>query len=142
MVKRDQLPGLKSMDLEFFQHCLSGKQKRVNFLKMGHEKNTSPLELVYSDVFGPTKVTSLGRVNYFVTFLDDCTRRVWIFMLNRKFEDFSKFKIFKTFVENQSGHNIKCLQTDNGSEFFSLEFDNFCTENGIQRIKDVPFKPQ
>lgn len=75
MVKRDQLPGLKSVDLDFCHHCLYGKQKRVNFLKIGREKSTSPLELVYSDVFGPTEVTSLGGANYFITFLDDCTRK-------------------------------------------------------------------
>lgn len=89
------------------------------------------MELVHSNIFGPTEVTSLGGAKYFVTFLDDSIRKVWIYMLSRKSEVFSKFTIFKALVENQSGHKIKCLQTDNGGEFCSSEFDNFCVDNGI-----------
>lgn len=97
---------------------------------------TTPLELVHSDVFGPTKVTSIGGASYFVTFLDDCTRKVWIYMPNKKFEVFCKFKVCKDLVKNQFGHSIKCLQTNNSGEFCSLKFDN------IRRIKIVPFTPQ
>jgi uncharacterized protein YigE (DUF2233 family) len=70
-------------------------------LKTGHDKKTTPLALVHYDVFGPNKVTSFGGANYFVTFLDDCTRKVWIYMLNKKSKVFSKFKIFKAAIENQ-----------------------------------------
>lgn len=142
MLKREQLLGLRSIDLDFCQHCLYGKQKWVSFLRIGHEKKSVPLELIHSDVFGPTEVTSIGGANYFVTFLDDCTRKVWIYMLSRKSEVFSKFKLFKAFTENQSGRKIKCLQIDNGGEFCSSEFDSFCADNGIHRIKVVPFTPQ
>ena len=142
MLRRNQLPGLKSIDLELCEHCLYGKKNRTSFVRTGHAKKSSPLELVHSDVFGPTEVTSLGGANYFVTFLDDCTRKVWVYMLNKKYEVFSKFKIFKAMVENQIGKRIKCLLTDNGGEFFSLEFDNFCADHGIRRIKTVPYTPQ
>ena len=100
MLNREQLPGLQSADLEFCEHCLHGKQKRVSFLKHGHDKKMTPLELVYSDVFGPTEVTSYGGANFFVSFLDDCTRKVWVYMMSRKFEVFSKFKFFKALAEN------------------------------------------
>lgn len=92
-------------------------------------------------MFRPTEESSIGGENFFITFLDDCTRRVWIYILHKKSDVFSKFKIFKALVENQSGHKIKCLQTDNGREFFSLEFDSFCVDNGICS-KIVPFTPQ
>ena len=111
-------------------------------MRTRHEKKGTPLALVYSDVFGPTKERSIGAENYFITFLDDCTRKVWIYTLHNKFEVFSKFKIFKALVENQIGHKIKFLQTDNGREFFSLGFDSFCADNGIRGIKIVPFTPQ
>ena len=57
-------------------------------------------------------------------------------------EAFSKFKVFKAMVENQIGRKIKCLLTDNGGEFCSTEFDIFCADNGIRRIKIVPYTPQ
>lgn len=111
-------------------------------MKHGHDKKTTPLDLVHSDVFGPTEVTSHGGTNFFVSFLDDCTRKIWVYMMSRKSKVFSKFKIFKALVENQSGHKIKCLKSDNGGEFCSLEFDNFCADHGIQRVKVVPFTPR
>ena len=100
MFNQDQLLGLQSANLEFYEHYLHGKQKCVIFLKHGHDKKKTPLELVHSDVFSLTKVTSYGGTNFFVSFLDDCTRKVWVYMLSRNSEVFSKFKNFKALVEN------------------------------------------
>ena len=63
-------------------------------------------------------------------------------MMANKSEVFYKFKVFKALVENQRGHKIKCLKTDNGGEFCSLEFDNYCADNGIRRVNVVPYTPQ
>ena len=79
---------------------------------------------------------------YFLSFLDDCTRKVWVYMMSRKSKVFSKLNFFKALVENQSGHKIKCLKSDNGGKFCSLEFDKFCVDHGIRRVKVVPFTPQ
>ncbi|XP_059071644.1 uncharacterized protein LOC131868740 [Cryptomeria japonica] len=119
-----------------------GKKNQVNFLKTGNKKKDTPLELVHLDVFGPTEVASIGAANYFVTFLDEYTRKVWIYMLAKKSEVFSKFKSFKALVENQIGHKIKCLKIDNRGEFCSSEFDSFCADNSIRRIKVIPFTRQ
>ena len=57
---KNLLPGLKKVDLEFCEDCVFGKQKRVRFLKLRNEKKSKKLELVHSDVWGPTIATSLG----------------------------------------------------------------------------------
>jgi len=54
MLQCNQLPGLNSIDLELCEHCLYGKQCRTSFVRMGHDKKTTPLELVHSDIFGLT----------------------------------------------------------------------------------------
>jgi hypothetical protein len=36
--KRNLLSYLKQIDLEFYEHCVYGKQKRVRFLRVGKEK--------------------------------------------------------------------------------------------------------
>jgi transposase InsO family protein len=36
-------------------------------------------------------------------------------------------------VENEMDLKIKCLRLDNGREFTSKEFMDFCGENGIKR---------
>jgi hypothetical protein len=73
--KRNLFLDLKKVDLDFFEHCVYGKHKRVIFLRVGKEKKSENLELVHTDVWGPTEVSSLGVSNYYVTFSDDATRK-------------------------------------------------------------------
>ena len=53
---------------------------------------------------------------YFVTFIDDATRKCWIYFMKHKSEVFNKFCEFKSFVENQTGRSIKVSRCDNGGE--------------------------
>ena len=57
---RKLLPGLKHIDLEFCEHCVYGKHKRVRFLRVGKEKKSEKLEIVHTNVWGPAQVSSLG----------------------------------------------------------------------------------
>ena len=76
------------------------------------------LHLVHSDVFGPVSVPSLGKSMYYVSFIDDFSRKTWIYFFVNNSKVFSKFKGFKAFVENQTEKRIKVLRTDNGGEFW------------------------
>uniref|UniRef100_A0A2N9GMY7 Integrase catalytic domain-containing protein n=1 Tax=Fagus sylvatica TaxID=28930 RepID=A0A2N9GMY7_FAGSY len=57
-------------------------------------------------------------------------------------EAFAKFKIWKAEVENQTGRKIKCLRTDNGTEYRDGDFLKFCEEHGIKRHFTVRKTPQ
>jgi transposase InsO family protein len=37
---------------------------------------------------------------------------------------------------------LKCLRLDNGGEYCSKEFDDYCSYHGIRREKTVPRTPQ
>ena len=89
------------------------------------------LELPHNDVFGPMKVPSLGKSMYYVSFIDDFSRNTWIYFLKKQSEVFDRFKEFKALVENQIEKKIKVLRTDNGGEFCSKEFEEFCKKCGI-----------
>jgi len=67
-------PDLKEIDLDFCEHCVYGKKKRVIFLRVRKENKSERLELVNTDVSGPAHVSSLGVSRYYVTFIDDATR--------------------------------------------------------------------
>ena len=100
------------------------------------------LELVHSDVFGPVSVPSLGKSVYYVSFIYEFSRNTWIYFLRKKSEVFDKFKEFKALVENQTEKKINTLRTDNGGEFCSKEFEEFCKKCGIARQKTTPYTHQ
>jgi len=47
------------LDFDFYENCVYGKQNQVSF-PSGGKRAKQILEIVYSDVFGPVKVPSLG----------------------------------------------------------------------------------
>ncbi|KAK2421428.1 E3 ubiquitin-protein ligase SPL2 [Trifolium repens] len=101
-------------------------------------RSTQKLEMVLSDVCGPFEVKSIGGNNYFLTFIDDYTRHVWLYLIEKKSEVFIKFKKFKALVEKQSDCSVKKLRTDGGGEYTSLEFAKFCEEEGIVHEVTAP----
>ena len=64
-------------------------------------------------------------------FIDDFSRKIWVYFLTNKLEAFATFKICKAKVEKESGAFIRSLRTDRGGEFTSSAFNSFCNENGI-----------
>ena len=66
----------KKVIVDFFEPCVLGKQKKVTFTNIGHPPKTGKLELVHSDVYGPTSFALVGGSRYYVTFIDDYTRKV------------------------------------------------------------------
>ena len=85
---RKLLPDLKQVSLEFCENCVYGKHKRVSFLKVGKQKKCEKLELVHTDVWGPTQVLSLGGSRYYVTCIDDATIKNWVCCIRQKSDVF------------------------------------------------------
>ena len=81
----------------------------MSFVKSGKEKKNETLELVHIDIWGLAHVSSLGGSHYYVTFIDDTTRKVWVYFLRQKYDVFQTFKKWKCLVENEIGKKIKCL---------------------------------
>ena len=66
---------------------------------------------------------SIGGNIYFVTLVDDFSRKLWIYMIKKKSRMVKVFSKFKSMVERQSGRKLKILRTDGGGEYVSKEFD-------------------
>jgi len=94
----------------------------VSFKKAGRAPAEEKLELVHTDVWGLVSVSSIGGKQYFVTFIDDHSRKVWVYFLRHKSDVFEAFKKWKAMVENETGLKIKKLRSDNGGEYEDNEF--------------------
>ena len=137
LAKKSLSPFAKGMSLKPCDYCLLGKQHRVSFHILSTRKS-NVLDLVYSDVCDPIDVESLGGNKYFVTFIDDASRKVWVYFLKTKDQVFKHFKKFHAMVEREKGKPLKCLHTDNRGEYTSNEFKSYCSEKGISHEKTVP----
>ena len=81
--------------------CHMGKQARHAFPRNAEVSNRA-LEVIISYVC-TTKAASLGGCHYYVSFIDDHIRKVWVYFMNHKSEVFSHFKAFKSMVEKEKG---------------------------------------
>ncbi|RDX86500.1 hypothetical protein CR513_32156, partial [Mucuna pruriens] len=112
LAKKDMLPRFKNTELDKCSHCIAGKYTRVSFKKHSPSRKSELLELVHFDVCGPLKVKSFSGAFYFVTFIDDCSRKIWVYTLKSKDQVLEKFKDFQALVERQLGTKVK--RSDNG----------------------------
>jgi hypothetical protein len=89
--------------------------------------------LIHTDVWGPIFVASLNIYLYYVLFIDDHSWKTWIYFLKTKDGFLAIFQEFKSQVEKLSGRTIKVLRSNNGGEYISRDFRDFCIEARIKR---------
>ena len=107
-----------------------GKQTRSSYKRKAYTSKGNS-DLVHTDLCGPTRTKSYYGERYFILFVDDFCRMMWVTYLREKLEAFDKFKLFKEKVENESGLKIKYLRLDRGGEFTSDLFNSYYEEHGI-----------
>jgi GAG-pre-integrase domain len=71
--------------------CVLGKHPRNYFPKEVNYRAKKVLELVHTDICGPITPNLLGKHRYFITFIDDFSRRTWVYFLKEKSEVFFYF---------------------------------------------------
>jgi transposase InsO family protein len=121
--------------------CTLGKYVKSTF----HEKENRAsviLERIHMDVCGLFSVASTTKQRYYVIFVDDFSRKCWILFMQKKDQTFSKFREFKALVEKELGKQVKSLRSDNGGEYISNEFTDFCSREGIRRELIATHNPQ
>jgi len=120
---------------------MAGKQRRLSFKKHHPSRKPDILELVHSDVCGPLKENSFSGAAYFVTFIEDHSRKLWAYSLKTKNEVLEKFKQFQVMVERQTGKKLKCIRLNNGDKYRG-PFHEYCKQQDIRHEKTPPKTPQ
>ena len=77
------------------EECVVGKQRCSQFPKNKSWRAKDVLELEHSNICGPINPSSDGGKNYLLTFIDDFSRRTWVYFLLEKYEAFFLCKNFK-----------------------------------------------
>ena len=102
-------------------------RRESDFSELGKKRRAKKLELVHTDIWGPAQVSSLGASRYYVTFINDVTRKTWIYFIHNKSDVFDTFKKWKALVEIEIGKKLKRLRSENRGEYCSKEFDRYCS---------------
>ena len=103
------------------QICVTAKQIRKPFHNIVRDSDI--LDLAHTDIFEFSGILTKDHLRYFITFIDDCSRYYYIYLLEHKDEALAKFIIFKTEVKKQTGKVLKRLRSDRGGEYTSNSFN-------------------
>lgn len=122
-------------------HCAKGKQHGDPFPRRSRKRAKDILDLIHSDLCGPFEVPSLGGAKYFLTFIDDKTRKTHVYFLKRNDEITQFFIRYKAEVENEQNRTIKKIRTDNGGEYVNQAFLNVLRTAGIKHQTTIPYTP-
>ena len=121
------------------QVCVESKFSKHPYNSV--EMNSEPLDLIHTDICDMKSIPSHGGKKYFITFIDNCTRYCYVYLLNSKDEAIDAFKQYKIEVENQLNKKIKMIRSDRGGEY-EFPFQEICLENGIIHQMTAPYTPQ
>jgi transposase InsO family protein len=88
------------------------------------------------------EIPSMSGYLYYVIFIDDHSRKNWIYLLNTKDGVLARFQGYIAQVENLTRKKIKVMRSDNGGEYISQDFNDFYIKVGIKREYIVPYNPQ
>ncbi|BBN70448.1 hypothetical protein Prudu_1477S000700 [Prunus dulcis] len=97
--------------------------------------------LAKSHCTAPARVTSNG-FRWFVTFIDDCTRLTWVFLLENKHDVASILLEFCTMVSTQFHTRVRVFRTDNRGEYVNNTLASFFLAQGIIHQTTTLFTPQ
>ena len=89
--KQGLLGDKKLQDLEFCETCVFGKTCRIKF-GVGVQRTKGTLDYIHSDILGPSRTQSFSGARYFMTLVDDYSRKLWVFILKYKSDALEKFK--------------------------------------------------
>ncbi|KAJ6808141.1 uncharacterized protein M6B38_168660 [Iris pallida] len=102
--------------------CEKNKATKSAFKSKNTVSTTRPLQLLHMDLFGPSRIASLGGKLYAFVIIDDFSRYTWVYFLARKNVALSEFVTFCKKVQNEKGFMITRIRSDHDDEFENAEF--------------------
>ncbi|KAL5729693.1 hypothetical protein ACHQM5_002605 [Ranunculus cassubicifolius] len=120
--------------------CALSKHTRSSYISRMH-RTPCAFDLIHSDVWGPSPVTSLSGHRYYVTFIDDHTRCTWVYLLKKKSEVLPSFTQFLRMVKTQY-NVVRGIRSDNAKEYVSDAFVSQLNKQGILQQLSNTYTPE
>lgn len=122
--------------------CVEGKQTRDS-LSSSPNETIHPLQKVHVDLQGKYDHPSFSGAVYSLIIADDYSGMHWNLPIKHKSDASIKLKEWIALRENEQaalgGHKVGILQSDNGGEFISNEFEEYLRLKGIRHQKSVAY---
>jgi GAG-pre-integrase domain/Integrase core domain len=122
--------------------CIQAKLHHQSFPKLSNNRAGKPGDLTHSDLWGPARTTSIGGLQYYISFIDDHLRRITIKFLKEKLEAQQQIQNYVAWIENQLNRLPKAFKFDNGGEFIDQDLQKWLAEKGIESKFTAPHSPQ
>ncbi|GJY51077.1 retrovirus-related pol polyprotein from transposon TNT 1-94 [Tanacetum coccineum] len=139
LIKFNSIPNCHIDSKYKCETCVEAKLTRTSFKSV--KRKTEPLDMIHTDICDLKSLPTKGGNKYFITFIDDCTKYCYFYLLKSKDEAIDKFVLYKTEVENQLGKKIKVVRSDRGGEYVA-PFAELCAKHGIRHEFTAPYSPQ
>ncbi|KAG9447257.1 hypothetical protein H6P81_013385 [Aristolochia fimbriata] len=121
--------------------CKLGKHTALPY-NSSDTRALAPFDHIHSDVWGPVPISTMGGSAYYVVFIDDFSRFVWVYLLQSRFAFYTAYVEFSTMVHTQFSKTIKIFCSDSGGEYVSHQFRALLKSHGTQHQLSCPYTPQ
>ena len=118
--------------------CIQGKMSN-DINKTLDCKAIKILALVHSDLAGLIQPSAKDGYKYILNFIDDYSGLTMLYFLKHKFDTLLATPKYLADIALY-GH-VKCLQTDNGTEFTSEPFQHLLVLNRIKHKQSALYSP-
>jgi hypothetical protein len=133
ILRLNNLPCLKESSVSSVCNaCQLAKSHQLPYNTSIH-CTTMPLEIIHSDVWGPTPI-SVGGYKYYISFIDDFMKFTWIYLMVDRTEAQHIFLQFQKHVERLLDNKIRCVQFDWGEEYQKLHNQFFTSLDIVHRV--------
>nr|GEU69534.1 copia protein [Tanacetum cinerariifolium] len=135
------LPKLKFEKDHLCSACAMGKSTKKTHKPKYEDTNQEKLYLLHMDLYGPMRVESVNGKKYILMIVDDFSRFTWVKFLRSK-DEASDFIKFLKMIQVRLKVPVRCIRTDNGTEFVNQTLRDYYKEVDISHETSVARSPQ
>jgi hypothetical protein len=99
-------------------------------------------EMTFTDVWGPSCVTGINGIRYYISFTDGAKRCTIIHLMKKCTEVLQRMKDYNAYIHNQTGKHVRAFHCDNAKEYISKEIWDYFSSCGIRLELTAPYSPQ